>query len=71
MGLVTERNETVRAWAHLLTVLFIIAATLLFGWPHYKRYTAKLEAKTLFEIAAMKVEMQQEIHKAYALRQIP
>ena len=71
MSLITERNETVKAWAHLLTIIFLIVATLLFGWPHYKSYTAKLEAKTQFEIAAMKVEMQQELHKAYALRQLP
>ncbi len=59
MTLLTERNETVRAWAHLLTIILLIVVTIFIGWPHYKRYTALLEAKTTVEIAAIKAGLKQ------------
>lgn len=47
-------NETVKAWALLLMVVFVIVVAILFGWPHYKRYTAKLSVQTEIDVADMR-----------------
>lgn len=39
-------SETLTAWAQLLTVVFIIVVSILYGWPKYKRYLAVEAAKT-------------------------
>jgi len=46
-------NETLKAWAQLLAVVFIIIVSILYGYPKWKHYAAVEAAQAEIDIATM------------------
>ena len=46
-------NDTIKAWAQLLTILTVIVVLILYGYPKYKRYLAIEAVQTEIDIVNM------------------